>query len=93
MENIKFPFRESPDTACITCSHIIENGSPILYAAHDDDGWWQFLCGAEKHKQEHARLVSLNTILGLDSSISEIADMECEHSAIRSSLNDDWNRE
>ena len=43
---MKFPFYDAPNTATITCCHILENGEPILYVSHDeDDGMWQFLCG------------------------------------------------
>lgn len=39
----EFPFYDDPNTATITCSHIIEDGKPILYLSHDkDDGMWQF---------------------------------------------------
>ena len=30
-----FPFYDDPNTATITCSHIIEYGKPILYVSHD----------------------------------------------------------
>ena len=42
----KFPFKDKPNIACITCSHILDENKPILYVSHDyDDGCWQFLCG------------------------------------------------
>jgi hypothetical protein len=28
---MKFPFYDAPNTATITCFHILENGEPILY--------------------------------------------------------------
>ena len=58
-DNRKFPFEDSPDTACITCYHVLEGYKPILYVSHDEDGYWQFLCG-ENHKEEDARVVSLD---------------------------------
>ena len=27
----KFPFKDKPNTACITCSHILDENKPILY--------------------------------------------------------------
>ena len=37
-DNRKFPFEDSPDTACITCYHVLEGYKPILYVSHDEDG-------------------------------------------------------
>ena len=37
----KFPFKDKPNIACITCSHILDENKPILYVSHDyDDGCW-----------------------------------------------------
>ena len=33
---MKFPFYDAPNTATITCCHILENGEPILYVSHDE---------------------------------------------------------
>ena len=32
-----FPFYDAPDTASITCCHIVDDGKPILYVSHDED--------------------------------------------------------
>ena len=63
----RFPFADSPDTAVITCHHVLE-GSPILRVTHDaDDGMWQFLCG-HVHETDEARVISLQEALTLDAS-------------------------
>lgn len=49
METMKFPFSDAPNTACFTCCHVLEENKPILYVSHDEDGYWQFLCGGN-HK-------------------------------------------
>ncbi len=62
---MKFPFYDAPNTATITCCHILENGEPILYVSHDeDDGMWQFLCG-KAHETDEAKLVSLKSVFDL----------------------------
>ena len=87
---MKFPFNDLPNTAAITCSHIIENNADILYVSHDaDDGMWQFLCGGT-HTMEQARVVSLNEIFMLDNSISEIANLPCGYIAQRTNKNEKW---
>ena len=66
---MKFPFYDAPNTATITCCHILENGEPILYVSHDeDDGMWQFLCG-KAHETDEAKLVSLKSVFDLDNSV------------------------
>ena len=46
-----FPFCDAPNAASIICCHIIESDHPILYVSHDeDDGMWQFLCGAAHNR-------------------------------------------
>ena len=88
---MKFPFNEPKNTAVLTCNHILENAADILYVSHDeDDGMWQFLCGGT-HIQEDARVISLNEVLLLDKTVSEISGMPCGYIAERKSKNSDWN--
>ena len=65
METMKFPFSDAPNTACFTCCHVLEENKPILYVSHDEDGYWQFLCGGN-HKEEDVRVVSLASIIKID---------------------------
>ena len=85
-----FPFYDAPDTAAIICCHIINDGKPILYVSHDeDDGMWQFLCGAT-HGAAEARLVSLKSVFDLDHSVSILKDMPCGCYAERKTQKDNW---
>ena len=87
---MKFPFNDEPNTAAIICNHILEQGADILYVSHDeDDGMWQFLCG-KSHKMNDAKLVSLEEVFELDSSISQLANMPCGYIATRKSLTSKW---
>lgn len=87
---MKFPFDEMPNTATITCCHVIDEGSPILYVSHDEeDGMWQFLCG-KTHNVSEARVVSLFEIFVLDNSIAELANMPCGCIAERDDMGSDW---
>ena len=56
MRNKKFPFSDAPNTACFTCCHVLEENKPILYVSHDEDGYWQFLCGGN-HKEDRKSVV------------------------------------
>ena len=86
----KFPFDDHPDTYTITCSHILDNGEPILYVSHDgDDGMWQFLCG-KTHTESEARVVSLGEVFAKDNTLADIADMPPGYIAERSDVHDGW---
>ena len=39
----KFPFADALNTACFTCSHVLEEHKPILYVSHDEDGYWPLM--------------------------------------------------
>lgn len=73
--NNEFPFKDSPNTACFTCCHVLNDNKPILRVSHDEDGYWQFLCG-ENHKEEEARIVSLATILEIDETMGDLAELD-----------------
>jgi hypothetical protein len=88
--NMKFPFYDAPNTATITCCHILENGEPILYVSHDeDDGMWQFLCG-KAHETDEVKLVSLKSVFDLDNSVGILKDMPCGYYAERKAQDDEW---
>ena len=84
-----FPFADAPNTACFTCRHILDEHKPILYVSHDEDGYWQFLCGGV-YKQEDAKIVSLADILRIDSSMSDLAEMDYGQYAEAPDEKSDW---
>lgn len=87
---MKFPFKDEPNTATLTCCHVIEDGSPILYASHDEnDGMWQFLCGGT-HDESDARIVSLYSIYVRDRTIADLANMPCGCVAERKGMDSAW---
>ena len=87
----KFPFKDKPNTASITCVHILDEKKPILYVSHDaDDGCWQFLCGKE-HNIKDSKMVALEEIYKIDKSINEIANLEYGKIAYRKDKNSKWN--
>mgnify|MGYP000806624111 CR=1 FL=1 len=89
---MKFPFYDAPNTATITCCHILENGEPILYVSHDeDDGMWQFLCG-KAHETDEAKLVSLKSVFDLDNSVGILKDMLAEYGTFKMANNIAFNK-
>lgn len=85
----RFPFDDASDTACFTCCHILDEHKPILYVSHDEDGYWQFLCG-ENHTVEDARIISLSKILEIDGSMSSLAKLDYGQYAEAENEESDW---
>ncbi|WP_295130554.1 hypothetical protein [Ruminococcus sp.] len=75
--------------AVFTCCHVTEEGAPVLYVSHDDDGCRQFLCG-RRHCEEEARLVSLGEIYRSDNTLGKLAGLGCGHSAQRENVGGKW---
>lgn len=86
---IDFPFSDTPDTACFTCCHVLNGNKPILYVSHDEDGYWQFLCGG-RHTQADAKIVSLAEILKIDSSMAALAELNYGEFAEAADAESDW---
>ena len=85
----RFPFREAPDTAVITCCHVMD-GAPILRVTHDaEDGMWQFLCGGT-HEDSEARVIALQEACVLDATLGALAKRPCGCVAQRSSAKAQW---
>ena len=85
----EFPFKDSPDTAAFICTCVAEKEKPILYVTHDNDGYWQFLCG-DNHTEKQAKIVSLMYAFKLDQSIKEVSDLDYGQSAYRKTESDKW---
>lgn len=87
-----WPFDDSPNTACITTVHVMERRRPILLVTHDEDeGDFQFLCGTTNNTDD-ARVVGLGTILRLDPSVAEVADLPLGWRAWREDIGSPWHR-
>lgn len=89
MKDMKFPFSDAPNTACFTCRHVLEENRPIRYVSHDEDGYWQFLCGGN-HTEEDARVVSLVSVWEMDESVGELAGLDYGESAEAADPADGW---
>ena len=87
-----WPFDQPPDAAAITLHSIVFRGAPILHVSHDcDDHGWQFL-GAEDADPADACIVGMSTILAMDPSVAEVADLPPGWHAWRSSTSSPWSR-
>lgn len=85
-----FKFKEAENTACIVCRHVLSKQKPILYASHDADGDWQFLCGDENHTEEDAKVISLKQVTEIDQSVNDLFEMPLGVGAERKTAKDKW---
>ena len=87
-----WPFDQPPNCAVITLRRILDGAEHILHVIHDsEDHGWQFLSGSDAHEAE-AAVVALGTIVDLDPSVSEVADIPPGWRAWRDWKGQDWNR-
>lgn len=88
-------FDIKPDTVVVTSAAVTDGGLPILYVAHESDEEtgniiWQFHPGNGNFDMEKMRLVGLGTILKIDPSVADIADLPLGCSAIRQFKGAPW---
>ena len=87
-----WPFEDAPNTATLTTVHVLDRTHPVCFVTHDaDDGAWQFLCGATNESSD-ARVVGLKTILEVDPSLAELADLPLGWRAWRAASGQPWRR-
>jgi len=85
-----YKFKEAEKTACIVCSHVLKKERPILYASHDAEGDWQFLCGDDGHTEEDAKIISLKEITQIDPSVNDLFEMPIAVGAERKTVENKW---
>jgi hypothetical protein len=76
----------------MTMRQVLDGLEPILLVSHDaDDHGWQFI-GTSNVSVEDARIVSLEEIVQLDSTVLEVADLPPGWQAIRNAVGAPWTR-
>ena len=85
-------FDEPRNLGVFTTIRVIDENHPILLVCHDDDGDWQFLCGATD-APDQCRLICLNDIVERDPSVNDIADLPLGWRAWRENGGAEWRRE
>lgn len=85
-------FADPRNVAVFTTKDIASGSSPILHVTHDsEDGAWQFR-GVDTPTEDNASVVALATIVALDPSIAELADLPLGWSAWREAKDTPWRR-
>jgi len=88
----EWPFADPRNLASISVSQIIRDGEPVLLVSHDaDDGGWQFLTGGAFTVAD-AMLVSLESMVRRDPTLTELADLPLGWQAWRETPAAPWKR-
>jgi hypothetical protein len=77
------------ETAAFVCSHVFEDSKPILLVSRED-GDWQLLCGHAHDDNERPHVVGLNHLLERDPTLIDIASLQPEWEAERTSPAMPW---
>jgi hypothetical protein len=86
-------FEDQKNVATISLKRIIERRIPILLVTHDaEDGTWQFLDGSDDLQPEDSCVVSLQSVVTLDPTVRELADLPPGWVAWRGNPNSPWQR-
>lgn len=87
-----WPFDQPRNAAVVTSRQILEGKESILIVSHDqDDHGWQFLGGSVVHEND-ARVVSFQSVVELDPTITELSELPPGWSAFRSEVGKSWVR-
>ena len=87
-------FDISPDTMVVTSTYITEGLLPVLEVSVEDDeeggSLWQFHSGNGDYDMARMQLVRLDTILGLDPRLCELASLRKGQVARRLTFQSPW---
>lgn len=83
-----------PETMVVTSTYVTEMRLPILEVSHEDDeeggSLWQFHCGNGDYSMERMQLVRLETVLAIDPSVVDVADLPVGATAKRRAKGLPW---
>lgn len=82
---------DTMNLSVFTSRHILEEGAPVLYVVHDEEGDWQFL-GSEDVVDEDVRIISMKQMLEHDPSLHKLANMPRGMEAIRNNRNENFTK-
>lgn len=96
LEAKRFDFAVDRHLRVFVCRRVSE-GAPILYASHDSDGDWQFLCGGAHEDQgvegpDGCVVACFECVVARDQSLNTVADLRCGWQAERTSVAEAWTR-
>ncbi|MBY0456341.1 MAG: DUF4262 domain-containing protein [Gemmataceae bacterium] len=86
-----WPFPDPPNVITFTSRPVMAQEKPILHAARDSDGAWQFHTG-EPVDLKDAMVVALEEVVKLDPTLTELGNLERGTQATRTAVGAEWER-
>jgi Domain of unknown function (DUF4262) len=87
-------FPVSPDRMAFSCTHVVDDGESILWAARQSDPErgedWSLHCGAEGHPTEQMRVLHLAHLVRSAPSVQALAGMGLDEEAWRDDVDSVW---
>lgn len=78
-------------TRVIACSHVVDEGLPVLQIVHEQDGDWQFLCGGDDHtRSEQVRFACWSCMTERDPSLEAANGLWLGYTITRQSVAHTW---
>ncbi len=90
-QRIGWPFHEGRNRAVFTTRQVLEEGRPVVFVSHDEEGDWQFLCGTTNETKD-GRIVALKNMVEKCPSLFDLVDLPLGWQAIRESPDRPWQR-
>jgi hypothetical protein len=97
--NRSWPLPVPPDALAFVCTHILDDGEPVLFAALDDDPErcpeWSFHCGLDHgvDDADQIRLVHIEHVVRAAPSVGGLADLAPGWFVSRERVDDGWTRQ
>lgn len=89
-------FPVPPDHHAISCTHVVDAGAAVLWAARQTDDQrvedWSIHCGADGHETDDLRVVHLAHLVRSAPALRLIADLARDEEAWRDDPDDPWER-
>ncbi|OFY99554.1 MAG: hypothetical protein A2491_07025 [Bacteroidetes bacterium RIFOXYC12_FULL_35_7] len=80
----------SKNKAVFTTKNVVNKNMLITRVYHDNDDEWQFFDDISTNSNENIMIVSIEQIIGIDSTILDVINLQKGYFAKRSSLEKSW---
>jgi hypothetical protein len=92
----EWTFPVPPDRLAFSCTHVVDEGQVVLWAAREVDDErgedWSAHCGGEQHPTDELRAVHLAHLVRAAPSLRELAGLGLDEQAVRVDPDSPWQR-
>lgn len=89
-----WPFPVAPDARVLSCSHVVDEGGPVLWVARESDPSrgedWSLHCGALGHEDDKVAVLHLAHLVRGAPSVRDLAVLPLDWEAERADVDSPW---